>query len=122
MVYIYQITLLWCLLGIISWLVGRITQNFPGPKQETLDRLAHERIAFFAHPPQWAMFLCALPNAKKDLADPISLQFQLGGLILVVISVAAGFLNTPTLLALGIWISMSLYAVIPARFIKRWVF
>ena len=122
MVYMYQITWLWFLFGVISWLVGRLNQRFTTPKQETLDRLAHERIAIFAHPPQWAMFLCALPNAKKDMVDPFSLQFQLGGLILIALSVAVGFLTTPTLLASGIWISMSLFYVIPARLIKRWVY
>lgn len=120
MAYIFQISLLWFLFGVISWLLGGWLTRRSRPGQELLLDLKKKEIKMFTYPPKWAKVLCGFnPNTTKIFGIP-STQLQLGGLVLIILSGLAGFLTSPTFLGVGMVISAFLYIRIPQMFIHKW--
>jgi hypothetical protein len=97
-----------------------MSQNLPGPKQETINMMEQNKVHIFAHPPAWVQLLCAIPQKKRHIIDPLSLRMQLGGILLIILSTIAGFFITPVSFVLGIFVSMFLYFTIPTILIKNW--
>jgi len=106
MIFHYQITLLWALFGIVSWALGRLSHTIPKTQRNEFDILSRDKNRHFIKPPNWITFLCALPSTRDETFDPFFIQIQLGGFVLIILSIFIGFTNNSTIFIFSILISI----------------
>ena len=93
MIYHFEISLLWILFGALSWFFGGFPFNHQEPTKETLDKLRSVHVKMFLIPPRWVLILLGETKRSVRVVSTISVQMQLGGLILILLGLFAGFLN-----------------------------
>jgi hypothetical protein len=118
--YIFEISLLWFLFGVISWTIGRLLAPKSSPSPKLLNDLRQKNIRMLVKPPMWALRLCGFKANGANILGIPDLQFQLGGIVLILLSGPVGFLASPAALGIGVLFSFFLYYRIPALFINRW--
>ena len=120
MIYHFEISLLWILFGALSWFFGGFPFNHQEPTKETLDKLRSVHVKMFLIPPRWVLILLGETKRSVRVVSTISVQMQLGGLILILLGLFAGFLTTIKLLIIGCFFSLLLGAFLPRILMRRW--
>jgi hypothetical protein len=105
MYYNFRLSLIWILIGLISFIIGRYFRQSKFTKRSS-------------------PFVVEVPKRVSQLLgeaeDTYSISFQIGGAILVIISVFVGFIKNDSNLSYIVWLSFILYSVIPGWLIRRW--
>ena len=119
MTYHYEISILWILFGSLSWFFGGFPFTNEEPTKETHDILRNAHVKMFVRPPRWILIILGISKRNVGVVSTIRVQMQLGGLILIILGLFAGFLTTIKMFILGCIFSLLLYAAIPRILIRK---
>ena len=101
----WKLSLLWLVLGLFSIFISILLTRM---NKTNVENFLPEKL------PKWAI------HVFGNRRDPYILFFRMGGLILAILSIPAGFISNRTGLDIAIWISVICYYVIPGFFIRKW--